>query len=127
MISDTSPPIPADFPRARHPAAVSGFHQKLAVRLVEGRFVNGWTENELLERFNACADLVEQLIAYCRRKLLEAPGSTPASLLPRVRRGVQNKGWSLTDAEVDWIFERVSARVLDSSNAVGPADADSAL
>lgn len=92
MSSATPPLIPAVYPRARHPAAVSGFQLKVPVRLVDGRFVDGWTEEELCEQFHACADLVEQLTAYCSRKLLVAPETTPANFLPRVHRGVHNKG-----------------------------------
>lgn len=111
MKSNTPQQVPKDFPRSRHPAAVSGFQLKAPVRLVDGKFVDGWTEAELWERFEACVDLVEQLTVYCHRKLAELPGATPANLLPRVRRGVLNKGWDLTELEVHWIMERVGARL----------------
>jgi hypothetical protein len=119
MDSDTPQPVPEDFPRSRHPAAVSGFQLKVPLRLVDGKFVDGWTDAELRERFAACADLVEQLTVYCHRKLAELAGTTPANLLPRVRRGVLNKGWDLTELEVQWIMERVGATL--SKPAVGDA------
>lgn len=56
---------------------------------------------------------------YCLRKLAELPGTTPANLLPRVRRGVLNKGWDLTEFEVQWIMERVGATL--SKPAAGDA------
>lgn len=102
--------VPPDFPRGA-PASVSGFQAKLAGRLVEGRFVEGLTQEELYGRFDACADLVEQLTAYCHRKLAELPGSTLPTLMPRVRRGVMAKGWDLSTAELDWIMARVSANM----------------
>lgn len=102
-------PVPDDFPRDRQPASVSGYQQKLALRKVDGQFVEGWTDEELCARFDACADLVEQLTAYCHRKLAELPGTTLESLLPRVRRGVANKGWGVTDPELDWIMAKVAS------------------
>jgi hypothetical protein len=100
--------VPDDFPRNRQPASVSGYQQKLALRKVDGQFIEGWTEEELYTRFDNCADLVEQLTAYCHRKLVELPDTTFENLLPRVRRGVVNKGWDLTDAELDWIMSQVT-------------------
>lgn len=111
MNSDNTNQVPYDFPRARHPTSVSGYQLKAPVRLVEGKFVDGWTDAELFARFDACSDLVEQLTAYCNRKLAELPGATLENLLPRVRRGVVNKGWDLTDAEIDWIIARVNTRM----------------
>lgn len=101
--------VPDDFPRNRQPSSVSGYQQKLALRRVDGQFVEGWTEEELYARFDACADLVEQLTAYCHRKLAELPGMPLESLLPRVRAGVANKGWDVTDTELDWIMAKVAS------------------
>lgn len=111
MISDPPRPVPEDFPRSPHPGSVSGFQRKVPVRMVDGKFVDGWTDAELWERYDNCADLVEQLTAYCHRKLAELPGATPENLLPRVRLGVLNKGWDLTEPELQWIMERVGARI----------------
>lgn len=116
MSSDNTKQVPDDFPRARHPASVSGFQLKVPVRLVDGKFVDGWTDSELFARFDACSDLVEQLTAYCHRKLAELPGETLANLMPRVRRGILNKGWDLTEAELDWIMARVATNM---SNPAG--------
>lgn len=101
--------VPDDFPRTRQPASVSGYQQKLALRKVDGQFIEGWTAEELYARFDACTDLVAQLTAYCQRKMAELPGTTLESLLPRVRRGVVNKGWDLTDLELDWIIAQVTS------------------
>lgn len=111
MSSEAPQQIPEDFPRSPHPSAVSGFQLKVPVRLVDGQFVDGWTDDELNARFDACSDLVEQLSAYSRRKLTELPGATPENLLPRVRRGVAGKGWDLTEAELDWIMKRVAKTI----------------
>lgn len=106
--------VPHDFPRG-DPASVSGYQPKLALRRVDGKFVEGWTDEELYARFDACADLVEQLTAYCHRKLAELPGSKLEELLPRVRLGVVNKGWDLTDAEISWIMARVATSMSNPS------------
>jgi len=102
--------VPPDFPRGE-PASVSGFQAKLAGRLIDGRFVEGLTEEELYARFDACADLVDQLTAYCHRKRAELPGSSLSTLLSRVRRGVMAKGWDLSTAELDWIMARVAVNM----------------
>jgi len=112
--ADAAGPVPADFPRSRHASAVSGFQLKVAVRLVDGEFTDGWTEEELAARYDACRDLVDQLTVYCRRKLAERPGSTLPELLPRVRRGVVNKGWDLTEAELDWVMACVAKEIGDA-------------
>lgn len=111
MNSETINDVPDDFPRSRQLASVGGAQHKAAVRLVDGKFVEGWTNAELIERFDACRDLVEQLTPFCREKLASLPDSTPENLLPRVRKGVLNKGWDVTDAELDWIFSQLKARL----------------
>lgn len=111
--------VPEDFPRSRHLASVSGFQAKVPARLVDGKYVGDWTDAELFERYEVCEDLVEQLTAYSHRKLVELPGATLQNLLPRVRRGILNKGWDITDAELDWIMARVATNMTQTTN---PAD-----
>jgi hypothetical protein len=108
-------PVPDDFPRNRQPTSVSGYQQKLALRKVDGQFVEGWTDEELHARFDACSDLVEQLTAYSKRKLAEKPEMSVAALLPKVRRGIEGKGWDLTEAELDWVMARVAKNMCDLS------------
>lgn len=103
--------VPADFPRRGEPASLSGFQPKLGVRLVDGKFVEGWTDEELCARFDACADLVEQLTGYCNRKLAELPDTSLSALLPRVRKGVEAKDWGLSAEELDWIMKQLSSRM----------------
>ncbi|WP_102662731.1 hypothetical protein [Herbaspirillum sp. BH-1] len=114
MNPDTTQVVPDDFPRSRHLAAIGGAQPKAAVRLTQGQFLEGWTHAELIERFDACQDLVEQLTPFCLQKLASLPDSTVENLLPRVRKGVLNKGWDLTDAELDWIFAKVKAKLEES-------------
>lgn len=105
--------MPADFPRRGEPASLSGFQPKLGVRLVDGRFVEGWTNEELHARFDACVDLVEQLTAYCHRKRAELPDESLSALLPRVRRSIEAKDWEVSADELDWIMKQVSRRTLN--------------
>lgn len=104
--------VPADFPRRSGATAISGVQPKLGVRLIDGKFVEGWTNEELNARFDACVDLVEQLTAYCHRKLAELPEESLSALLPRVRRGVEAKDWGVSADELDWIMKQVSSRTL---------------
>jgi len=99
--------VPTDFPRQQMPGSVSGVQPKLAVRLVDGRFTDRLTEEELYERYDACADLVLSLTAYCRRKLAETPSMNVPTLLRRLRRGVEAKGWDLSVEEMEWIICKV--------------------
>ncbi len=103
--------VPADFPRRSGSTAVSGMQPKLGVRLIGGKFVEGWTDEELHARFDACVDLVEQLTVYCHRKLAELPDESLSALLPRVRKSVEAKDWVVSVDELDWIMKQVSQRM----------------
>jgi hypothetical protein len=103
--------IPADFPRQGSLSAVAGAQPKLLARKIDGKFVTGLTQEELHARHDNCADLVEQLTAYTRRKLAAMPDTTLDDLLPRVRKGVENKGWDVSSLEMDWIFSNVADRL----------------
>ncbi len=103
--------VPPDFPRDGPTASVSGYQPKLAIRWVDGKYVEGLTDKELYARYDACADLVDQLTSYCHRKLAEQPGTSLKTLLPKIRRGVANKGWDLSVAELDWIMTHVVDRM----------------
>ncbi|UDF36501.1 UNVERIFIED_ORG: hypothetical protein LHJ69_05340 [Shinella sp. XGS7] len=56
-------------------------------------------------------DLVDQLTAYRHRKLAEQPGTILVTLLPKVRRGVDNKGWDLAVEELTGFMNQVAARM----------------
>lgn len=119
MSSDKAREVPEGFPRTKHLASVSGFQAKVPVRLIDGKYVGDWTDAELFDRYEVCEDLVTQLTAYSHRKLAELPGATLQNLLPRVRRGILNKGWDLTDAELDWIMARVAMNMTQISGDSG--------
>ncbi len=39
------------------------------------------------------------------------PDTTLDDLLPRVRKGAENKGWDVSSLEMDWIFSNVADRL----------------
>lgn len=102
--------VPADFPRGIL-AAVPGVHPKLCVRLVEGKYVSGWTEEELRCRYDNCEDLARQLVAYLTRKAAENPAWTREFNLSRLEKALANKGrsgeWDVTADEQAWIMNRL--------------------
>jgi len=112
MTMTTLPSIPADFPRAM-PAAVAGVQPKLCVRLVAGKYVAGWTDNELQIRYANCEDLVQQLTAYVSRKATENPDWTREFNLKRLEKALAGKGksgeWDVTTDEQAWIMGRIKA------------------
>jgi hypothetical protein len=64
---------PEDFPNDTMLGAVSGAIPKLLARRIGGKSVGGMTDEELYLRYDACFDMVNQIIDYCCRKLKEQP------------------------------------------------------
>ena len=104
--------VPDDFPRDPFPAALSGAQPKLAVRLIDGAYVAGLTDDERRNRYLMCQDLVEQLTEYAQRKRTERTDLTLPALLDAIDLSVRKKGWEVAGIELDWIMGRVRARFL---------------
>jgi hypothetical protein len=96
--------IPADFPRGSDPASLAGKFPKLALRLVDGKYVSGYTTEELAERYDGSQDMVKQLTPYVLKKHVENPEWTYDDLHLRMVKGISTKGWGFTDEEVGWIL-----------------------
>ncbi|MGO4306146.1 hypothetical protein [Cupriavidus sp. RAF12] len=113
--------IPDDFPREQGPGVVSGAQPKLAVRLIDGQYYAGLTEDELWERYDICEDLAQQLAGYAARKMTEH-GWLLDDVLSRVEKSVTKKvstrSWEFSPAEITWTMKRT--RELLS----GPASSD---
>jgi hypothetical protein len=107
--------IPSNFPRGPDAGSVSGYQAKLLVRLVDGKYLTGWSEAELIERFDNCNDLVEQLFRYCNRKIAEQPSLRLEDLLARVRTSAEGKAWDVTCGELDWIMSQLDKRMRSPS------------
>ncbi|UCV22315.1 hypothetical protein [Ferribacterium limneticum] len=103
--------IPDDFPRETPLGSVPGIQPKIPVRLVEGRYIVGLTDEELLQRYEYCDDLVQQLVAYCRRKADEHPEWSHETTLGRMATGVARKGqsgeWDVTAEEQRWMVSQI--------------------
>lgn len=103
--------VPEDFPREGPIVSIGGAQPKIAARFIDGKYIDGWTPEELRERFENCKDLAEQLAAYCMRKALENPDWAREFNLQRTARGMSEKVtggyWDVTEAEQLWIMERV--------------------
>lgn len=111
MVSATLLDVPDDFPRSRQLSAIGGAQPKLLLRQVQGRYWDGWTDSELVERFDVCRRFVEYLTPYCTEKLTRLPGTTVETLLPTVRTRIADKRWGYTEAELDWILDQIKIRL----------------
>lgn len=103
--------VPNDFPREGPIVSIAGVQPKMAARLIDGKYVVGWTPEELQERYESCEDLARQLASYCVRKALENPDWSREFNLQRTARGMSEKvmggHWDVTAAEQVWVMERV--------------------
>jgi hypothetical protein len=103
--------LPANFPRALLLGAVSGAQPKLLVRRIDGEYVTGLTDDELLSRHDYCENLVQQLVAYSRRKETENPDWTHEFNLERTTKALVQKGrtgeWDITVDEQAWMMGRI--------------------
>jgi 5'-deoxynucleotidase YfbR-like HD superfamily hydrolase len=104
--------VPESFPRDPWPAALSGAQPKLALQQVDGKYVAGVSAEEREARYVMCADLVEQLVAYCRRKQAERPEKPLETLLEQVDAAVRTKGWDTSPIELTWCMSQVRERLL---------------
>lgn len=105
--------IHSEFPHETIVGTVSGIQPKVLVRKdEEGNYVNGSpTLAEVMDRFEVCDDLAEQLGIYALRKKRENPDWTTEFNIERTRKAIADKvtsgKWALSVAEQAWIIERV--------------------
>ncbi|QGA38979.1 hypothetical protein GAS19_15955 [Burkholderia glumae] len=106
-----SPAIPDDFPREPAHGAAGGSQPKVLLRRAADRLVSGPTDEELFTRYDACEDLVQQLVSYARRKRAENRSQPLFDMLSRIETDVTRKvssgQWDISSAEVAWIMKRV--------------------
>ncbi|MGN8002345.1 hypothetical protein ACTJKQ_04035 [Acidovorax sp. 22279] len=100
--------IPSDFPWQSDPIALAGAQPKISVRLIDGNYVSGYSAEERMTRYEICADLVTQLIAYYHRKMTQPPNRSREELLSRIKEALEQKGWGLSTAEIAWCMGRVA-------------------
>lgn len=106
---------PKDFPRQPCFSALSGTQPKLSVVEIDGRYyLDQPSEDEIYQRYEMCADLVEQLVAYCNRT--KQPGHTWEALLNAVALSLTQKSWDLTPEENAWIMTKLRSNFPTSPN-----------
>lgn len=98
--------VPADFPWDPTPALLSGTQPKLAVRVIDDKFVAGLTAEERAERWTVCEDLAHQLVPKTLKDAARNPEHSHDESLRRVRRAIEGKGWT-ERPETDWLMERL--------------------
>ncbi|MGT2512173.1 hypothetical protein [Cupriavidus basilensis] len=98
--------VPADFPRIKIPAVVTGAQPKICVREIDGRYVASQTEEERLERWDICEDLAQQLLPVVQKDARKHPEHSREQTLSRVRVSVSQKGWCSED-ELNWLIRRL--------------------
>lgn len=106
---------PLDFPRQQSFSALSGAQPKLSVVKIDGRYyLDQPDEDEIYQRYDVCADLVNQLIAYCERK--KQPSHSWEALLNAVAHSLSQKPWGLNAEENAWIMKKLQAHFVPGSN-----------
>lgn len=103
--------VPDSFPRDPWPTAIGGTQTKFSARLIEWRFVVGLTEVERRERYEYCADLLQQLVPYCQRKRAEAPHVALDAYLQQLETRVRGQGWDVSPIEITWMMNRVKEQL----------------
>lgn len=109
--------VPDDFPRDPFPAALSGAQPKFSARLIDGKYVVGLTPEERAERYLGCLDLVDQLTAYVKRKVIEKPDHTQAEILDNLAARMPHQGWDVGRTELDWMEKHLRARFAEPTAA----------
>jgi len=108
-----------DFPNELILGAVGGAQDKLTLcRGDNGTYISPRRPpEEIMHRFEAADDLVDQLVSYFRRKKAEFPEWTDEMNLERIRLGliqkVEQGKWTYTEAEQGWIMARLRERCLE--------------
>lgn len=103
--------VPEGFPRDPWPAALPGAQKKYSARLINGRYIVGLTGEELVERYQLCEDMVQQLVAYSRRKLPTNPCESQEAFLAKLEEGVRAQDLDVSPIEISWVMARVRERL----------------
>ncbi|NCT84098.1 MAG: hypothetical protein GXC94_13180 [Comamonadaceae bacterium] len=77
------------------------------MRYIEGKFVEH-DEAEHRERYDACSNMVEQLVEYSHRKRVQLAHLSLVEYMRRLREAVVRKGWDVAPEELTWVMQRVT-------------------
>lgn len=117
--------VPDDFPREPARGAVGGYQPKVLLRRAGDRLVSGPTDDELFTRYDACEDLVQQLVSYAHRKRAENQSQSLFDTLSRIETDVTRKvssgQWDISSAEITWIMKRIRELLAEKLPADGTA------
>lgn len=106
-----SPAIPEDFPRELAQGSIGGYQPKVLLRRVGDRLIPGPTDEELFTRYDACEDLVQQLVSYARRKRADNQSQSLLDILSKIETDVTRKvssgQWDISSAEITWMMKRI--------------------
>jgi hypothetical protein len=101
--------LPADFPRPENLSAVSGAQVKFSMNRYCGRFYSpGCTPPELLERWNNCEDLAQQLAVKSREsKAGKRSHMSETEILDQYLPRLIATNWT-SEAEARWVMRRTA-------------------
>lgn len=85
-------------------------HPKIGLVQEDGKFyAPGASPSEVAEAFEMCADLVEQMVPYCQRKLNQFGGDKKATIEAALQ-GLLRKQWC-TPEQSTWIMHKAASRL----------------
>jgi hypothetical protein len=98
--------VPEDFPRDPITPVVTGRTPKVCVRLADGLYRSGQTDEERRIRWQVCEDLVMQLELAARRDVIAHPSRDRRATLERISAALRRKNW-LSASELEWTIRRL--------------------
>lgn len=104
------PQVPSDFPVTPTISTVPGAQPKVSLVEVDGKFyAPGTSPKEVLAVFEVCSDLVDQMVPYCQRKVVQFGGDVPGTT-KAVFQGLLNKKWCTAEQSL-WIMVKTAERL----------------
>ena len=101
--------LPPDFPRPSNLGAVPGAQPKFSMSRYQGRFYSpGCSPPELLERWNNCEDLAQQLsVTSIESKAGKRAHMTETEILDQYLPRLVATNWT-SEAEARWVIRRTA-------------------
>lgn len=102
--------VPNDFPREPVQASLAGVQPKIPVRFdaTSGRYTNAQAEAYVVERYQICEDLADQLVAKCRKNRdTKYAHLDEGKILERLLAQLLATDWG-SKAEMRWVIRRTA-------------------
>lgn len=103
--------VPSSFPRSGHQGYLPGYAPKHIARVVDGKFVVGLSDVELLDRYKKCELLSRDLVSYCTQKRAENPSWSAQFVIDRTGLKIEAQGFGLSRAEINWVLQQIAMTV----------------